>query len=221
MSLDVQLPAKPPSTSDALSKRLGSLQAFQARIAQRVALAQSEAQPQNNLLSLQLQGFKVLISLTQVNELLSAPELTALPLAKRWVRGLTVVRSEVVTVFDLAYCIHALFEGAHLPSALSAEAFKTSPHTAAPRSSDAKLVMIGKTVAKQLAFEAERVLGTLTLSSSELSAAYPDLIDDSVQGFLNPDGFVKGVWRDSLGDLHLELSLPELFRSPAFARITL
>jgi chemotaxis signal transduction protein len=95
------------NTSEVLGKRLGSLQQFQSRIAQRIAQAQAQDIRPDAMLSLSIQGKRLLVPLTHINELLSKPELTHVPLAKQWVLGLAVVRAEVLTVFDLDYCLSA------------------------------------------------------------------------------------------------------------------
>ncbi len=209
-------PTKPiGSTTEVLSKRLGSLQAFQARIAQRIAQAQSQTQPLGSLLSIRVQDYRLLVPLTQINELLAMPQLTHFPLAKRWVLGLTVVRSEVLTVFDLAYCLNAVLKSSKAAD-LIAEFGSASAGTAA-RQADTKLVVLSKHVGNQLAFVADQLSGTVVPSQDGLSLVSPS--DEMHALFADKRDYVKALWRHTSGVLHIELSLTDLLKSPDFSLI--
>jgi chemotaxis signal transduction protein len=201
-------PNLPPigSASSALSKRLGSLQQFQSRVAARIAQAQSGEQAIESLLSLQVQGYRILLSLSDVNELLETPELTHLPLAKRWVLGLTVVRSEVLTVFDLGYCLSNLLETSDIEpdSGLNA--------TDDARLSDTKLVVLGKTVANQLAFIADKIVGTVVPTQDGLTIS-------ELQSWQSVP-YIKTLWRNEQGLQYIQLSLSDLLKSPDFIKMT-
>ncbi len=206
MSLDTPNTAPISTSSRALSKRLGSLQEFQSRVAARIAQAQSGEQAVESLLSLQVQGYRVLLSMAEINELLEATELTHLPLAKRWVLGLTVVRSEVVTVFDLGYCLSKL-----LPShefEVESDLTKTDD----TRRSDAKLVVLSKSVANQLAFISDKLLGTVVPSQVGL------ILDEAQRP--QQASYIKTVWRNEKNAHYIHISLAELLKSPDFIKLT-
>jgi chemotaxis signal transduction protein len=206
MSFDT--PNLPPigSASSALSKRLGSLQQFQSRVAARIAQAQSGEQALESLLSLQVQGYRLLLSLSDVNELLEAAELTHLPLAKRWVLGLTVVRSEVLTVFDLGYCLSNLL----LTCEIEADSHLNVVDKA--RLSDTKLVVLAKTVANQLAFIADKIVGTVVPTQDGLT----------ISELPSPQSapYIKTLWRNEQGLQYIQLSFSELLKSSDFIKMT-
>jgi chemotaxis signal transduction protein len=212
------LPSHPKvsSATDALSKRLGSLQQFQSRIADRIAQAQSEGNELESLLSIQVQGYRLLLPLAEVSELLPMHEITALPLAKRWVRGLAVVRSEVLTVLDLAVCLRALLENSKIHQGILSNA-KTET-----RPSDIKLVVLDKAAANQLAFVADKIVGTIARGHQGLVAVKLDgEAAEFSKRFTAKDAYLKGVWRNEYGDMHLEMSLTAFLKSPDFTRIAI
>lgn len=194
------------SATSALSKRLGSLQQFQSRVAARIAQAQSGEQAAESLLSLQVHGYRLLLSLSDINELLENTELTPLPLAKRWVLGLRVVRSEVLTVFDLGYCLSSLLA----TSDIQADSHLNAVDEA--RLSDTKLVVLAKTVANQLAFIVDKVVGTAVLNQDGLTP--------SERQTTQLPSYVKALWQNEQGLQYIQLSLSELLNSPDFIKMT-
>jgi chemotaxis signal transduction protein len=197
------------STTNVLSKRLGSLQAFQSRIAARIAQAESSTQQNAVLLSLQVGAYRLAMPLLEVNELLDPPERTRLPLAKRWVLGLSVVRSEVLTVFDLAFCLSEVLDDSLIDGGFKSQ--QTMPF----KNADGKLVLVSKLVARQVAFVADKVLGTVDPEQAGWSRV--PLNGSSTQ--LSPATGVKALWRSEAGEMHIELSLQEWFQSADFANI--
>ncbi len=204
---------KPAATSitGVLSKRLGSLQDFQTRIAARIAQAQAQTQDSEALLSFQVQGYRLLLPLLEVNELLNMPVLTPLPLARRWVLGLAVVRSEIYTVFDLAHCLGALLETSHTSHDI--QTVLSDP----AKLSDPKLVLLSKAVDAQLAFVVDKVLGTLIAARDGLTA-----VEDNAAftaRFGQDNAYIKALWKNAAGEVHIELSVRELLKSQDFANI--
>jgi CheW-like domain len=217
-----------------LSKqRLGSLQAFQARIADRIAQAhtvQSQA-----LLSINVQGINILVTMTDINELLPMQDIMPLPLAKQWVKGLTVVRAEVLTVFDLAYCLNTMMDAVvsvnGIDSADSADSADSvgsedamnstavtkvstqltqqAPISESTRLSNRKLVVLAKAAGQQLAFLADHVLGTVSTEQAGW------VQQDSPA----PLSYIKRRWQDPAGKQYIELSLPALFASQNFINL--
>jgi chemotaxis signal transduction protein len=211
--LDVNPNANP--VGEIGGQRQGSLQQFQTRVTARINQAQLGEQQDVALLSVYVQGFRLLVSMAQVNELIPMVTLTALPLSKPWVQGLAVVRSEVVTVFDLAFCLNRL---------LQVESFNAqrSPLTDEKiRFSDAKLVVLNKAVGHQLAFSCDRLLGTVLPLQSGLTLIEPDAHVTGLPWPHAPDSiYVKHFWRDKNGMLFIELSLSALLKSPDFISLS-
>ncbi len=102
----------PASTGSSKVSRLGSLQAFQARITERIALAQSNTEVLDTYLSFKIGEVFVQLALQDIGMLVPLPELTRVPLVGTWLKGLAVVNAEVVSVLDLAYCLNTHLKGA-------------------------------------------------------------------------------------------------------------
>jgi chemotaxis signal transduction protein len=188
------------ATTGALSNRLGSLQQFQTRIAARIAQAQSQTQQIESLLSIQVQGYRLLVPLAEINELLAMPEISRLPLSKAWVLGLTVVRSEVVTVFDLAHCLNQI-----LPKPLHQKnVFDLQKHA------ELKMVLLSKHASNQVAFIANKIAGTVAPEQTGFSLAPGN------DELMFEHKYIKQVWQDSQAERHIELSLSALIKSIQF-----
>jgi chemotaxis signal transduction protein len=191
-------------------RKHNNLQAFQARISERIAQAQAQAQSAQALLSAHITGYHVLLLLDEVNELLSVPEISKVPLAKRWITGLMVARAEVVTVFDLSYCIEQVFT--NIPPDWRTNTSMT------PKHSDQKCVIVSPTIAPQLAFLAEKISGTVAPDTD----GWVCLTDTTAQNDIptKRPSFVLNAWKDSNQQVHLEISLAILFQSPEFNQLT-
>ena len=215
MSIDQASIENSNPASNATHKRLGSLQQFQARVADRIAQAQSGERQEESYLSLKVQNFYILFPLTQISELMPKQELTHLPLAKRWVLGLTVVRSEVMTVFDLGYCLNKLLQ---TDSLANSSVNKLNDNS---RPSDPKMLVLNKSIGNQLAFFCDQLLGTVTLSQTELTLVEPDINDlDFPFAHALDSVYIKQFWRNTNGTIFIELSLLDLLKSPDFISIT-
>ena len=120
------------------------------------AVQSSEINLNQPLLFLHTSGYDLFVSLSEINELLSPPPTTTLPLAKPWIIGLTVTRSEVITVFDIAYCLDRLLTH----NILSQWKLEITPKNKAGHltsKQDIKYVVLASTVAPQLAFFTDKI----------------------------------------------------------------
>jgi chemotaxis signal transduction protein len=183
----------------------GDLQAFQAHISERIVRAQSEEQKTQALLSVDLAGYRLLLRLTEISELLPVLPVTTIALAKRWITGLAVARSEVVVVFDLAYCLDCL-----LPN-IPLDWRKTTTTESPNKGTDHKCIVLATEVAPQAVFVAEKVYGALTPQVlGHHLLARPE----------NTPSFIVNIWQDLTQQVSLELSLSALLQSQDFNTLT-
>ncbi len=190
------------------ANRLGDLQAFQARIAEKIANAQTAKTLSQSLLAVQVGAYGVHIPLSDMSALLSMPDISPMPLAKQWLKGLAVVRAEVVTVLDLAHCLHG-YLCSHLPDlVLVSDAVK--PVAAEfGQLSQAKLLMINPSVHSQLAVTVDKVFGIVaadTLVAHTCSHTANEVV-------------IKRVSIDTAGLIFVELDLSELLKSATFLKL--
>ena len=73
----------------------------------------------------------------------------------------------------------------------------------------------------QLAFFCDQLLGTVTLSQTELTLVEPDINDlDFPFAHALDSVYIKQFWRNTNGTIFIELSLLDLLKSPDFISIT-
>jgi chemotaxis signal transduction protein len=87
--------------------KLGELHAYQTHIAQKIADAQASSLTGASKLAVRVGLYNIYIPTEEMRALLVMPPLTLIPLAKQWLKGLVVVRAEVLTVINLNYCLSA------------------------------------------------------------------------------------------------------------------
>ncbi len=201
---------QPSAHATSLPYERDGLQAFQARISERIAKAQSETHQTHALLSLDVGGYRLFISLAEIGELLPILPITTVALAKRWITGLAVARAEVVTVFDLAYCLDSLLpmlDPNWRKYTLANPTHPTNTTNITNKIADQKSVLLASDIAPQAMFVAEKVYGAVTPTA----AAY--------QVLQRPAGlpeYVLNAWQGLNQQVHLELSLSRLLQSKAF-----
>jgi chemotaxis signal transduction protein len=193
------------------SNRLGDLQAFQARIAQKIADAQSNTQQAQSMLAVQIGAYGVHIPLSDMSNLLAMQEISPVPLAKQWLKGLAVVRAEVLTVLDLAFCFNAYLIENMADLALIAPV--NGSNSSVFQATQTKLLVLNPLIQNQLAVTVDRVFGivakdTLTIHSN-------NHIVDIVDGVV-----IKQITVDVNGTVFIELSLAELLKSTSFLKLT-
>ncbi len=190
------------------ANRLSDLQAFQARIAEKIANAQTTKTLSQSLLAVQVGGYGVHIPLGDMSALLATPDISPVPLAKHWLKGLTVVRAEVVTVLDLAYCLHA-YLCKHLPDlALASSSVKHLPSELSTMQ-QTKLLMINPLLHNQLAVLVDKVFG-IVAADTLVAHAYNGTGSEVV---------IKRASINASGLVFVELSLSELLKSDTFLKL--
>jgi hypothetical protein len=97
----------------------------------------------------------------------------------------------------------------------SDHSFKPAAQDPMTKLGDAKLVVLNKARRHQLAFKADKVLGTIIPEKNGL-IALGDTPNESQHANNNP---IKRLWRDARGDAYIELSLADLFKSNDFTNI--
>ncbi len=194
------------------NSRVRDLQAFQARIAQKIADAQASTQQSQSLLAVQIGAYSVHIPISDTTHLLALPEISPVPLAKQWLKGLAVVRAEVLTVLDLAYCLNAYMQEHAANVALIASKPESiqNPTNAVMQAVEAKLLVLNPLIKNQLAVTVDKIFGivikgTLTIDSNN------HLADGTV---------IKQMTVDANGVVFIELSLDELLKSDSFLKLT-
>ncbi|MEY3997081.1 MAG: hypothetical protein RL344_1424 [Pseudomonadota bacterium] len=179
---------------------------------ERTIQSASEIQLNQSLLFLHMGGYDLFVSLSEINALLSPTPMTTLPLAKPWIIGLTVARSEVITVFDIAYCLDRLLTH----RILSQWELITVPKNKASHiinKQDIKYVLLANTVASQLAFFTEKVSSTVIPNI----IGYKQLKQSTI---LPESNFIKYIWQNSEHNYAIEISLNNLLQSQAFNQLT-
>ncbi len=194
--------------------RLGDLQAFQARIAAKIADAQTLKAHSPSLLMVQVGGYSVHIPLTDISTLLTMPSITAVPLAKRWLKGLAVVQAQVLTVLDFAYCLQKYLDE-HMPDFVMSK-YATNFLSENSKESAAlatKLLVINPLVQAQLGLEVDKILGIVSRDAL--------LVDDQYAQYnskLPPA--IKRITIDDKALVYIELSLSEMLKSETIVKLS-
>lgn len=178
----------------------------------RVVQSQSETQLNQTVLFLHVSGYDLFVSLSDINELLSPLPMTTLPLAKPWIIGLTVARSEVITVFDIAYCLDRLLTH-NILSQWGLEIIPKNKANHIINKQDIKYVLLANTVAPQLAFFTDKVSSAVVPNN----IGYKQLKQITV---LPESNFIKHIWQHSECNYAIEISLNTLLQSQAFNQLT-
>jgi chemotaxis signal transduction protein len=191
--------------------RLGELQAFQARITEKIANAQTSKNITQSFLGLLIGRYNVYLPLRDMSTLIEMPGLVTIPLAKRWLKGLAVVGAEVITVLDLAYCLDyflSIHFEKNIPDWLTI-ASASSQFQDVTQKTQSKLLMISPSLQSQLAVSVDKVFGIVsqdTLTTHENNSA----LDGQV---------VRQALMNDKGQVFLELSLLDLLNSNAFLNL--
>jgi chemotaxis signal transduction protein len=193
-----------------------SLQDFQIHLSERLAQSQVNLPTEQaaTRLSLTVNGYNLFVCLTEINTLLTPTTITKLPLAKPWIVGLMVEQSEVLTVFDIAYCLDHLLTNTVLSNWNLTTNPKTHPSTSSTKQLDTKCIVITDTVAPQLAFLADKVLGTVIPNQTGYQLLAKTM-SSTTEG-----GFVHQIWQDREGNHCIDISLSALLQSQAFNQLT-
>jgi chemotaxis signal transduction protein len=167
-----------------------------------------------------------------------------LPLAKQWVKGLTVVRAEVLTVFDLAYCLNTMMDAVvsvnganNVDGVNSVDAVNSVDTMGNVDIVDAMNSTAVTKVATQLTQPApisestrlsNRKLVVLAKAAGQQLAFLADHVLGTVSteqaGWVQQDSpaslsYIKHRWQDPAGKQYIELSLPALFASQNFINL--
>jgi chemotaxis signal transduction protein len=179
---------------------------------ERAVQSASETQLNQSLLFLHIGGYDLFVSLSEINALLSPTPMTTLPLAKPWIIGLTVARSEVITVFDIAYCLDRLLTH-HILSQWQLITVPKNKTSHIINKQDIKYVLLANTVASQLAFFTDKVSSTVIPNT----IGYKQLKQTTI---LPESNFIKHIWQHSEHNYAIEVSLNNLLQSQAFNQLT-
>jgi chemotaxis signal transduction protein len=203
---------EPSSERGSRNSRLRDLQAFQARIAQKITDAQASTQQSQSLLAVQIGAYSVHIPISDTTHLLALPEISPVPLAKQWLKGLTVVRAEVLTVLDLAYCLNAHMQehAANVALIASKPDSIQNPTNAVMQAAQAKLLVLNPSIKNQLAVAVDKVFGIVTKGTLTIDS----------NNHLADGVVIKQMTVDANGVVFIELSLDELFKSDSFLKLT-
>jgi chemotaxis signal transduction protein len=201
-----------PTPSVSILSTVDEYNGSHIHLPKRAVHSASETQLNESLLFLHMGGYDLFVSLSEINALLSPTPMTTLPLAKPWIIGLTVTRSEVITVFDIAYCLDRLLTH----RILSQWELITVPKNKVSHiinKQDIKYVLLANTVASQLAFFTEKVSSTVIPNI----IGYKQLKQTTI---LPESNFIKYIWQNSENNYAIEISLNNLLQSQAFNQLT-
>jgi twitching motility protein PilI len=152
-----------------MAKKL-SLREFQAGLADRLRVAQSQA-ASTSLLGVQAGSGNWLLSLEDSGEVIPVPEVSPVPLTKPWFCGLTNIRGNLFSVVDFA-------------------AFQGEEPT--PRTSDSRLLLVGERFNVNSALLVNRMLGLRNMQQMQPEELAPGQTWVTAQ-FRDADG---RVWKE-------------------------
>jgi chemotaxis signal transduction protein len=201
-----------PTPSVSILNTVDEYNGSHIHLPKRAVQSASETQLNESLLFLHMGGYDLFVSLSEINALLSPTPMTTLPLAKPWIIGLTVTRSEVITVFDIAYCLDRLLTHRIL-SQWELIAVPKNKVSHIINKQDIKYVLLANTVASQLAFFTEKVSSTVIPNI----IGYKQLKQTTI---LPESNFIKYIWQNSENNYAIEISLNNLLQSQAFNQLT-
>jgi chemotaxis signal transduction protein len=201
-----------PTPSVSILSTVDEYNGSHIHLPKRAVQSASETQLNESLLFLHMGGYDLFVSLSEINALLSPTPMTTLPLAKPWIIGLTVTRSEVITVFDIAYCLDRLLTHRIL-SQWELIAVPKNKVSHIINKQDIKYVLLANTVASQLAFFTEKVSSTVIPNI----IGYKQLKQTTI---LPESNFIKYIWQNSENNYAIEISLNNLLQSQAFNQLT-
>lgn len=186
------------STETAVSPsvtRRARLRDFQSQLMERMQAAKSGAHIRANQLGVQIGKNKYLIDLREAGEIVSAGNLTKVPLTKSWYLGLSNVRGSLTSVID-----YSLFEGRE-PTSVD---------------SSCRILAFSNSLSFNSGLLVSKVLGLR-------SADEMDLIDE--QAMSTPDQqkktWIINRFLDSDGQIWSQLSLSSLVQDQEFLQIGL
>ena len=212
-------------TSTALRAPRESLHAFQQRISQRIAQAQTQESQAGVRLHVLVAGQHVLVPLLETSELVSLPAIVPLALAQDWVLGLSVVRAEVFSVFDLGRFLNANRTEQHFEPRYQAVKLD-----ATGSASKQRLILLADSVSPQTAFVADAVLGLVNvaqadsaqlrrvpISNTPLALTMSERADNllSAAPYITP-----ASWETYKGEAVIDISLTTLMQDARFLNIT-
>ncbi|WP_230408331.1 chemotaxis protein CheW [Undibacterium baiyunense] len=186
------------STETAVSPsvtRRARLRDFQSQLMERMQAAKSGAHIRANQLGVQIGKNKYLIDLREAGEIVSAGNLTKVPLTKSWYLGLSNVRGSLTSVID-----YSLFEGSE-PTSVD---------------SSCRILAFSNSLSFNSGLLVSKVLGLR-------NADEMDLIDEQAMNM--PDqqkkNWIINRFLDSDGQIWSQLSLSSLVQDQEFLQIGL
>lgn len=209
------------SKVNALRAPRESLYSFQQRLSQRIEAAQNTSQIEQVHLFARIGSHTVLVPLLDTHELMAVPVINPVVLTQDWVLGLAVVRSEVVSVFDLS----RFLSGSETRLAFTQGQF--SAESVGKR----RMVLLSNQIAPQTAFLVDEVLGMVNLQQPSLhqlqktsvagfqGEALKDLSNGTQNETLAEMSVVCQFWLDSQRHVIQELNLSVLNQLPTFLNV--
>jgi twitching motility protein PilI len=157
--------------------------------------AQSGSQVAVSQLGVMIGRTRFLIDLREAGEIVTAGNMTNVPLTKDWYLGLANVRGNLTSVVDLSR-----FEGNELTK----------------RESSCRVVAFASSLAFNSGLLVSQVLGLRDSSRMEEQFSTPDSVGDSLQ-----KPWIVSRYRDSDGNIWFELSLSLLVQDQEFLHVGL
>ena len=177
------------------SIRRTRLRDFQTQLMARMQAAQSGSQMTVSQLGVMIGRTRFLIDLREAGEIVTAGNMTKVPLTKDWYLGLANVRGNLTSVVDLSR-----FEGNELTK----------------RESSCRVVAFASSLAFNSGLLVSQVLGLRDSSRMEQQIFTLDGVDESPQ-----KPWIVSQYRDVDGNLWFELSLSLLVQDQEFLHVGL
>ena len=177
------------------SVRRTRLRDFQTQLMARMQAAQSGTQTAVSQLGVMVGRSRYLVDLREAGEIVSAGNMTKVPLTKDWYLGLANVRGNLTSVVDLSR-----FAGGELT----------------PKESSCRVVAFASGLAFSSGLLVSQVLGLRDSSKMEVAS----MSDEAVASFENKP-WILNTYKDADGHLWSELSLSLLVQDQEFLHVGL
>lgn len=173
-----------------------NLQAFQQRLSERIAQAQSGAATENLRLSVTIAGQTCLFPLSQTQGVIEITQLKPVPLAKPWLMGVVIEQGEIYSVIDPMQLVGA--------GKLELR-------------SGSKAVVVSPTLGLPICILVDRVNGLVNRANFKVENKIVEAMSDQDEAGKSSLGmalFASAAWSNETDQVHLEVSLETFIEYP-------
>ena len=173
-----------------------NLQAFQQRLSERIAQAQSGAATENLRLSVTIAGQTCLFPLSQTQGVIEITQLKPVPLAKPWLLGIVIEQGEIYSVIDPMQLVGA---------------GKLELRTGS------KAVVVSPTLGLPICILVDRVNGLVNRANFKVENKIVEAMSDQDEAEKSSLGmalFASAAWSNETDQVHLEVSFETFIEYP-------